>query len=177
MLCKFCGREVPDHSVFCLTCGKEIDRTDLSEVDIAHESTQPMMTPDTNDESPLVEKPTTTPEKKGWMEKLRKNRKFLIGIGVAVLAACVFASCVKGLGGDNEKIPTIEPTESTDAIESDETTQETENSWYEFDWTKQSAELQRLNDLSVEDFRNEPLENQLLYYSVLNDAYYNFSMT
>jgi len=57
MLCKFCGREVPDHSVFCLTCGKEIDRTDLSEVSITHESTQPM-TSNTNNESPLAEPQT-----------------------------------------------------------------------------------------------------------------------
>ena len=172
MLCKFCGREVPDHSVFCLTCGKEIDRTDLSEVGITHESTQPM-TPNTNNESPLSE-PSTTLEKKSWVEKLRKNPKVLVGIGVAVLAACFFASCVKGLGDDNNKIPAIIPTEATDTVESGTTTQETEEpiNWYELDWSKQTSELQALNNVSAEDFRKDTQDDQLMYCGFLSDIYY-----
>lgn len=54
---------------------------------------------------------------------------------------------------------------------------ETENKqekikWFELDWSQQTPELKRLNDLTLEDFRQESLDNQLLYYSFLNWIYF-----
>ena len=160
MLCNFCGREVPDHSVFCLTCGKEIDRTDLSEVSITHESTQPM-TPNINNEA-------TSAELGKKPEKFNIRNK---AIKIVAAALAIILGVSIGIASLNRK-PKPTETEITETTNSE--TQETEVSWWELDWTKQDPELQRLNNLSVEEFRNEPLKNQLSYYSFINDIFYDY---
>lgn len=69
--------------------------------------------------------------------------------------------------------PSASDTSETTTIETGETTQDPDTiKWFELDWSKQSQELQDLNNMSVEDFRNQPLEDQLLYYSFLNHIYH-----
>ena len=46
MICEFCGKDVPDQSIFCLTCGKKIDLTD-SLVNKVPESTHSVLSGDT----------------------------------------------------------------------------------------------------------------------------------
>lgn len=63
--------------------------------------------------------------------------------------------------GSAESTNTAETTQDPGTIE-----------WFKLDWSKQSQELQDLNNMSVEEFRSQPLEKQLLYYSFLNHIYF-----
>lgn len=114
----------------------------------------------------------TTSAEPGKKPEKFNIRNRAIKIGVAALAVIVGVSI--GIASLNRK-PKPTETEITETTNSE--TQETEISWWELDWSKQSPELQRLNNLSVEEFRNESLENQLLYYSFVNDVYYNYFFT
>lgn len=58
MLCRFCGCEVPEKSVFCLSCGNKIDRPDYPEAGVANEPIQPYVTPDTEREPSLSDHST-----------------------------------------------------------------------------------------------------------------------
>lgn len=64
---------------------------------------------------------------------------------------------------------TINSTESKNATE---TTQDPDSiEWFRLVWSIQSQELKDLNSMSVEEFRDQPLEDALLYYSFLNHVY------
>lgn len=78
MICEFCGKDVPDQSIFCLTCGKRIILTDSS-VDKVPESTHSVLSGDTAAplrEPLIIDSDTDTLESKNARE-LKDRYAFL----------------------------------------------------------------------------------------------------
>lgn len=113
------------------------------------------------------------PEKKKLTDKQKKLAAF-------ILSGLILAGIVTGTIFENSKgkgQPIDNPTPTITETSPSETEGYETPEWYRLDWSKQSLELQRLNNLSIDEFRKESLENQLLYYSFLNNIYFDSFIT
>ena len=166
MFCSKCGQQNPDSGSFCIKCGHSLQGLPTAP--------QTQVVPASSVIPESMFSSELSPPSQAADPALKPHKKSRAGLFVGIAAGglvLVAFFLVLFLG----VIPMLNKTNNNaDTTAAIKTAQETVMpvKWFAIDWSKQTSELQKLDSMSVEDFRNSSQDDQLLYWSFLNHIYF-----